>query len=267
MYDAYTGKLLFKAQHASYEGALPDGSFERRRTISVAPDTPRPPRDVVRIHDEGWIVGTFITDGFFDKAIRFTASSKFITDRFDFLTPGEAALGTTGVRWAFGQARYLKDTVNTPTNANYSPQYEITFGATELVPDEFFLRSRTDLYHIRTTNMALEGFTVATADVIETTSFGDNPFVTVVFSGPDDPMTEMPGPGVATTGVLLYVYKLYEHATEADPYNRPGDKTLLVAQSEVTPHAGGDLRINGEPYRVLTFQAYHDAWNLRVRRA
>lgn len=267
VYDAYTGALLFKGQFASYDGSLPDGSFSRRRTVSVGPDVVHPARSVVTVHGEKWIVGEFIRDGFFDKPIRKTASAKAVTNLFTFLTPGQAALGATGTTTAYGQERYLKDTVNTPTTSDYSPMYEITFGPNETVPDEYFLRSPKDLYHIRTTYTALEGFTVATADLIGSTDYGENKFVTAVFGGGMDPITELPAAGTTTTGILLYAYKLYYHATEADPKNAQGDKTLIVAKSAVTPANGGPVTIDSEPYRIFGITSYHDSWNLRVRRA
>lgn len=267
VYDGYTGTLLFKAQFASYDGSLPDGSFSRRRTVSVGPDVVHPARSVVTVHGERWIVGEFIRDGFFDAPIRKTASAKAVTDLFTFLTPGQAALGAVGTTTAYGQERYLKDTVNTPTTSDYSPQYEITFGPNEVVPDEYFLRSPNDLYHIRTTYRALEGFTVATADLIGATDYGENKYVTAVFGGGIDPITELPAAGTTTTGILLYAYKLYFHATEADPKNNQGDKTLIVAKSAVTPVNGGPVVIDSEPYRIFGITSYHDSWNLRVRRA
>ena len=267
VYDAYTGLLLFKGQFASYDGSQPDGSFSRRRTVSVGPDVLHPPRSVVTVHGERWIVGTFIRDGFFDKPIRKTASAKAVTDLFTFVSPGNAALGLPGSVSAYGQERYLKDTVNTPTTSDYSPQYEISFGPTEVVPDEYFLRSPTDLYHVRTVYTALEGFQVATADLIGATNYGENKFVTVTTAGVIDPITELPAAGVTTTGILMYAYKLYYHATEADPRNNQGDKTLIVAKSALTPVNGSTLTIDSEPYRIFGITSYHDSWNLRVRRA
>ena len=267
VYDAYTGLLLFKGQFASYDGSQPDGSFSRRRTVSVGPDVLHPPRSVVTVHGERWIVGTFIRDGFFDKPIRKTASAKAVTDLFTFVSPGNAALGLPGSVSAYGQERYLKDTVNTPTTSDYSPQYEISFGPTEVVPDEYFLRSPTDLYHVRTVYAALEGFQVATADLIGATNYGENKFVTVETAGVIDPITELPAAGVTTTGILMYAYKLYYHATEADPRNNQGDKTLIVAKSALTPVNGSTLTIDSEPYRIFGITDYHDSWNLRVRRA
>jgi hypothetical protein len=267
VYDGYTGAYLFKAQFASYDSSQPDGSFERRRTISVAPSVTPPPRNAVTVHDERWLVGEFITDGFFDRTIRKTASAKSVTDLFDLVTPGQAALNLPAAVQAYGQARYLKDTVNTSTTSDYSPQYEVSFGMSETIPDEHFIRSATNLYHVRTLYTALEGFHVATCDLIGNTQEGDNKFVTVVFSGLMDPITELPAPGVTTTGILMFAYKLYYMATEGDPNNRPGDKTLIVAQSAVTPISGTTISIDGAPYRIFSAQLYYDSWNLKVRKA
>lgn len=267
VYDAYTGLYLHKAQFASFEGAAPDGSFARRRTVSLAPGVTPAPRDAVVVHGERWITGAFISDGFFDSPIRKTASAKAVTDSFQFLTPGQAALGGAPTKTAFGQGRYLKDTVNTPTNANYNGQYEISFGLSEVVSDELFLKDSVRLYHIRTVTTALEGFNIATADEVEDYARGEDPLATVVFSGAFDPITEQQAPGITTTGVLMYAYKVYNYQTQADPTNLAGDKVLFVAKSAVTPLAGSRVSINSEPYMVHGFQAYYDSWKLKVRRA
>ena len=103
--------------------------------------------------------------------------------------------------------------------------------------------------------------------MIGVTEYGENKFVTVVFSGGIDPITELPAACETTTGILMYAYKLYYHATEADPRNNQGDKTLIVAKSALTPVNGSTLTIDSEPYRIFGINSYHDSWNLRVRRA
>lgn len=267
VYDGYTGDFLFKAQFSSFDSGQPDGSFARRRTISVAPSVIPPVRNAVTVHSERWLVSDFIVDGFFDKPIRKTASAKAVTDLFHLLTPGQAALNLSSDVQAYGQESYLKDTVNTGTNSDYNPQYEVSFGISETIPDEHFVRSDTKLYHVRTLYTALEGFHVATCDLIAGTHDNDNKFVTVVFSGAINPITELPAAGVTTTGILMFAYKLYQLATEGDPSNRPGDKTLIVAQSAVTPVNGTAILIDGAPYRIFSAQLYYDSWNLRVRKA
>ena len=267
VYDAYTGLLLYKAQYASFEGAAPDGSFSRRRTVSIAPEVTPAPRGVVRVQNELWINGNFIGDSFFDKTIRRTASAKAVTDMFQFLTPGQAALASTPTKTAYGQARYLKDTVNTQTNANYGGQYELAFSPSEEVSDEMFLKDSSKLYHVRVVTKELEGFYMATADEVEDYARGEDPLATVMFAGAFDPINETTVPGITTTGVLMYAYKVYNYETQADPTNVPGDRFLFVAKSAVTAVTGTTVTINGDPYRVHGVQGYFDSWKLKVRRA
>ena len=263
--DGYTGALLFKAQFSSYEGAAPDGSFQRRRVVSVAPGIAPAPRRVVVVQGMRWIMGELVTDAFRDKPIRQTSAAKEATDLFTLLTPAQAALKSTGMP-IYGHKQHLKDTVNSVTDSNYDPQYEVFFGITENLKAGYFLKSAQQYLHIRSLLYANEGYWVAVSDELATNPATDAE-VTATFAGAYDPVTETHAAGVTTTGIMLDMYKLYNFNTEADPRNQAGDMSLIVAKSAVTPKADQLITIAGVNWKNIKFTPYFDAWNIQLRRA
>lgn len=268
VYDSYTGKLLFKAQFSSYEGASPDGSFVRRRTISVAPGTKPAARRVVTVQGERWIMGSLMTDTFKDKPIRQSCSAKIVNGNFTLLTPARAALRNyAGGLQMYGFSRYLKDTVNSNSDSDYDPFYDVSFGETEVVPDGYFLRSSDQYFHIRSTQLLTDGFVNVACDELALDKGAvKNCEVTVILAGAVNPITEVASAGVTTTGLLLDMYKLYAYQTQADELNKAGDMSLVLAKT-VAIQAGQAITIGTQPWRIIGFTAYHDAWNVHVRRA
>ena len=263
--DGYTGALLFKAQFSSYEGAAPDGSFQRRRVVSLAPGIAPASRRVVVVQGMHWIMGELVTDAFKDKPIRQTSAAKEATDLFTLLTPAQAALKSAGTS-IYGHKQYLKDTVNSVTDSNYDPQYEIFFGITENLKAGYFLKSAQQYLHIRSLLYANEGYWVAVSDELATNPATDAE-VTATFAGVYDPVTETHAAGVTTTSIMLDMYKLYNFNTEADPRNQAGDMSLIVAKSAVTPKADQLITIAGVNWKNIKFTPYFDAWNMQLRRA
>lgn len=258
--DAYTNLPLFKAQFSTYDGSKPDGSFEQRRTVSVQHDVKPAPRRAVRIQRQVWIMGEFMLDTFNDKIARKTSSAKLATGLYSLLTPGQAALAaTTGYVEAYGYAYYLKDVVNPLSTSSYEPFYDVTFGSVEPIVDGMFIRSSDKLFHARSVSKEPEGYLKASCDDLL------NAYVTAEFSGAFDPVTETNGTGVTTTGILVDMFKLYDYRTQADFIEGRGDKSLIVAQSEVVPVSGQTVTIDGVLWRVFGVKAYQDAWNVHLR--
>lgn len=263
--DGYTGAVLFKAQFSSYEGAAPDGSFQRRRVVSVAPGILPPTRRVVAVQGMRWIMGELVTDAFKDQAIRQTCAAKEATDLLSLLTPAQAALKSVGTS-IYGHKQHLKDTVNSVTDSNYDPQYEVFFGITESLKAGYFLKSAKQYLHIRSLLYTNEGYWVAVSDELATNPATDAE-VTATFAGAYNPVTETHAAGVTTTGIMLDMYKLYNFNTEADPRNQAGDMSLIVAKTAVTPADNQIITIGSVKWRNVKFTSYHDAWNVQIRRA
>ena len=267
VYDGYTGDFLFKAQFSSYDGSQADGSFLRRRTISVAPGITMPARRVGKVHGELWVLGTPITDGWEDRPIRLTASSKLVTDLFTITPPGALLRGLPGSPTAYANSRPLKDTVNSTTDSEYDAQYEVTFGDNEPTMEGYFLVSDRLFLHVRVCKLQAEGFKVAVADDLKSEFDSDGNLmglVDVQFAGGYDPVSDTETAGVIGKGIVMDMYKLYEYNEQANPTNTRGDLTLLAVEN---PEVGTKVKIGAYDYIILTKQPYMDAWNLHIRRA
>lgn len=277
--DGYSGATLYKGQFASFDNSTPDGTFSRKRTLSLAPGLTAPTRHVVSSGGERWIIGEPNLDQFQGRDIRQTFRCKKVNDSFNVRTPGQAALNTTASTTLYGFTEYLKDTTNTQTDASYSPQFRVTVGINEIVLPGQFLKATDKLLHVRSIYEAAEGFWEATTDEIALlqgstwhsgTAALTNCEVAVSFptSGAYNPISDTYTTSVSnTTGILLDRIKLYDLKSSADPANDPGDMTLVVAQSAVTPVSGQTLTANSLTWRIVSSVAYQDAWELHIRRA
>lgn len=258
--DAYTGASLFYAQLSSSLDRQPDGSISKRRIISVAPGTVLPARRAASWLGETWLMGDMILDGLQGIALRANIAVKKATDSFAILTPGQAALAASGTL-AYGQKEYLKDTVNTQTDAQYDPFWEISFGANEPVLKGTYLRSGSTLYFSRSTHQILEGYIVTEADQVDYVP------ASAVFAGSvyDPTADAFTGSSVTTTGLLMDSYMVYQYLHPSSPKMLPGDQTLVVAQSAVTPVVGQQVTTAGRTWRIEAALADQDAWNLHIR--
>lgn len=270
IHDGYSDVFLFNAQFASYDSSNPDGTFQRRRTLSLAPSVVVPPHRVVSCYSQRWVVGDLAPDGFYSKPVRYTASSKLATDLFEVLTPGQACSRATSSSNLYSHVDHLKDTVNSNADSEYDPQYEASFARGSAVLKGYFLKSSGRYLYVRSCRLDASGFVVATADEIRSSLGGawdTNCEVTATFAGPINPITELPGAGTTTSGILLDMYKLYSYATDADELNRRGDRTLLIASMNPKPAAGQRVTINGTRWQILTCQPFMDAWCIHLKRA
>ena len=276
--DGYTGASLFKVQFASYEGAQPDGTFSRKRTLSYAPGLVIPDRRVVATSTERWIVGDPNTDEFQGSQMRQTSKCKRATDYLTLLYPGQAALrDVTGHSSFYGYSQYLKDTVNTISNSDYNPQLNVSMAITEKPLDGVFLRTDDMLLYVRTLYRESEGFWTATCDVISLYTgaqwqsgasrlYKAEVSADFLFSGAYDPVTDQTAASnVITTGILMERNKLYDNQTAADRLNKAGDMTLLVAKSAVTPLVGQTVT-TPDSWRITTITDYQDAWALHIQK-
>ena len=258
--DAYTAASLFPAQLSSSLDRQPDGSISKRRIISVAPGTTIPTRRVGQWLDEKWLLGDVILDGFQGAAIRTNVAVKKVTDDMRILTAGEAALASAGVA-AYAHKEYLKDVVNSPTDAQYDPFWEVTFSPSEAVVKGSFLRSGSVYYRVRSCHAILEGFNTAAADQLDLV-----PAAVVLAGTAYDPVTESTtGSNVSTTGLLFDTYISYKYQHPASPRMLAGDRMLLIAQSAATPKVGQTLTAQGASWRVESLYADSGAWYTHIR--
>lgn len=261
--DAYTAAALFKAQFSTFNEAGPDGSTAQRRVMSVAPGVTMPARGVITALEETMLVGFGTKDGIYDQAIRQTFWTKRVTDIFKKVTPGEAALGSTGVT-VLGHKAFLKDTVNASTNSEYDPMWEIFFAPYEAVVKGDFFKVGTTYYRVRGSHLDVSGFTNAASDELDANSRVSISFTDI---GAYNPVTDAFNAGSSTAyGIFFDRYKLYDQLTPADRTNMAGDMTIIVAKSSITPVVGRTCTIDSRSWVILSVTSNSDAWELHVRK-
>lgn len=264
LYDAYDPtKFSMMAQISAYIDNQQDGAISKRRVISFAPTQQLPARRVVTYEGEVWIVGDTMKDMWKGKPIRVSAATKKSTGLCYIRQPGQAALDAGGVQ-AFGQVIYLKDTVNTTSTSAYSPQYEVHFSSTEQLSAGKVLVLPNNYLHVRSYYPILDGFVCAVSD--ELGPDARRP-ITYHARGAFNPATDSyPTTDIPTFAIALDYYKLYGKETALAYSQDPGDLTLLVAISVVTPNVGETLTMGGLAWRVLAVAADQDAYRLHIRR-
>jgi hypothetical protein len=264
VYDGYSGALLFRGQATTFNESSPDGSVNKRRTLSVRPGTTMPARGVVGIYDDRWIIGDHNTDGFFGKAVRETYWTKKATQLAEILKPGDMLAGVVAVP-AYVNTEYLKDVVNTASDAEYDPFWEVFMHTSELVTKGMYIRWPGHLVRVRSVHLDIAGFNNAQSDEIDDSSLIT---VTTEVGGVYDPVSESTvGGGPANfPAVLLDAYKIYRYQTEADPKVVAGDM-FLVVQLTTPSEVGRVFQIDGENWRVVNRIREIDAYNLQMRRA
>jgi hypothetical protein len=267
-YDGYTGAYLFKAQFASFEDASPDGSVQKRRTISLAPELVAsvPTHRVVTVHNDRWILGTFLTDGFQGTAVRTTAAAKYVTDIFYVLSPAEAALNTaTTTKTLYASTDSNKEYM-TGDSSEYVSQYEINVASSESGLLGKFLRAGSRIYYVRSDTLDINGHTALLADAVEW-PYAASPFLTVTAEGAWNPVTETAGTPATFAAIAMPRKMLFRDAVQDSPKALEGDTTLLVAKSAYSPKVGTELLIGVTPWVIQQVVDYHDAHALHVRRA
>ena len=262
--DGYSDAALYKGQISAVQDNNADGTISRRRTLSLDPDLAIPPRRVIGYLGERWIVGDGLKDGLQGQALRQSFRMQKVNERYTLCTPGQAALGTGGAN-VYGQKLYLKSLVNSMSDAEYDPFWEITVAQTEEALKGYFLVSNLgEYYRIRARHDLIEGFRILEADQID-----DGCYVEVLLQPATlDPITQVrSGSVVATSGVLLDAYQAYEYRTQADPKYTAGDKILILAKISGTPVVGQQVSAGGRAFTVFSSVAEIDAWKCLLRPA
>ena len=253
LYDAYTGDYLYDGQFATYDGSQLDGSFVRRRTVSLMPELALPPRRVVMLYNEPWVLSDPIVDGFLGDPIRQTMSARkghglYAISGIDELLGLSA---NPAGRSAYGFARWIKGTADAQTT-EMEPYYEFSFSLTEAPMKDMLLSLDGRVWNARLDTEVAEGFRVVQADEIVTKDAVATAYVTVEFPGSIDPKTLQESPGPQHNGIVTDRYLLYTKLDQAQPNNYAGDKTLLVGSAVAVPKA--PVTIAGERWQVVAHQ-------------
>jgi len=260
--DAYTGEELFRCQFTSFDDHAASGATARRRVLGLPEGTEIPTRSAINLYSEIWLVGSGTADSFAGSIIRMAYAMRRATDLAKLSSPGNALL-TTDQENVFIQKQFFKDTYNTLTESASSIAWNVFLSPHETVPiGSFFVTSDMTL-RVRKTYLPVEGLRVAECDELD---YGSLVSAVFIESGTYDSANDSYATIAITTPAYIIDYnKLYQLATAKDEPYQPGDLTILVPQSLVTPVVGTQLTLNGKPWRVLTTQPELDCWLLHIR--
>lgn len=259
--DGYTGVKVFKAQISSFNETSPDGSTNKKRTMSVVPGTIMPARRVISYFGEKWIVGDGNTDGLQNRRIRTAYWTRKVIDMAVRLTPAQVCNDIPGYELATSK-EYLKDTVNYVTDSEYDPQWDFTMSITENVFKGQFISTGSKLFRVRSAHTTAGGFLLANCDELD-----GSPRVPVTLTsmGEYDPITDVRAGTVTNTfGILFDPSKLFRFASQADARYLAGDMTLILS---VPVPVGSLVGLAGVSWKVMTSTPELDGWNLHIRRA
>lgn len=264
LYDAYTGLYLYDGQFATYDGSQLDGSFVRRRTVSLGADLELPPRRVVTLYGEQWVLSDPIKDGFCGDVVRQTMSARKCHHLYGIMTAGQLAEDLPPVREAYGFARWTKNTADAATS-ELEPYYEFSFALSEVGIAGKFFTAGGNIWHARMATEVSEGFMFAEADCL--TTDGDPTIrIEIERPGAKDPVTLQAGPSTFHKAVIIERYQFFRKLDQAQQNNYHGDKTLVVAKAPELEGQGSVL-IAGKAWEVIGRQDLGDGWALHIRRA
>jgi hypothetical protein len=264
VFDAYTGALLFKAQTSSFDDSSATGATARRRVMSVSAGISSPARHAVTINGETWVVGDSNSDGFMGTIVRKNFALKKSTGLMKLLTPAQACLSAAGLD-IHTHKQYFKDTDNRVTDSGLDPFWLNHCALNEAVSTGSFFLEGALLLRVRNNYKIQEGYIIAECDQLE-----PNALQAAVFTstGTYNVVTDTLGTSnISTTVIQTDVPKFYKFRTIAEDPQQPGDRTVFVAKSAVTPAVSTRFTMLGSSWRVLSVNSELDSWALHVRLA
>lgn len=266
VYDAYSGSLLFKIQTSTFLESAAEGSTAARRVISLDASLNIPAHNCILALDQLWVVGASNPDEWNGTQIRKAYWTKRVTDSFTLLTPGQAALAAAGTT-LFGSKQYLKDTVNSTTDSELDPMWDIAISSNSIASRGYFLKSANTLYRIRVAYNDLDGFLTCQSDEVDQKVV----YASIASTARYNPVTDKYSPTiVTTTSILLDYMKSYVKTTATGTPPVAGDMSMIVAKAAVVVSVGQDITIQETRYkgswRVLAVTEEHDSLNLHIRR-
>lgn len=260
IYDAYSSVFAFKGQFSSFDESSPDGSVARKRTLSLSPALTIPARRTISFLGETWIVGDGNVDGFQDLAIRQSYWMKKSSGLAELVSP-LAALNATAGTSLHASFQHSKDVVNSQTESEYDPQWDVYIARTESAAIGKFFRASGALYRVRGLHQEASGFQLSQCDQVDGESFTT---ATIQSGSSYDPITDtISATNTTLPVILLEPNKFYRYQTKADPKFTTGDMTMLVSTA---PKLGTEVTIHTVKWRVQAVQAELDAWAVHIRR-
>lgn len=285
-FDGYDPSLpLFKCKFTPFDDSPSDGSTGERRVLDVHPSQALPPRRVITLHEEQWIVGDDNVDDFFGKPTTKHYGMKKATNRLAMGLPGaiciEAArpLATdvadyatrfpvVTLPWAFVHRLYFKNSVDPLTTASYDNFWSFFVAPGEPAKKRWLLQDLDagTLHFVRSTYSPPQNLLILQADELD-----EDAVRLVTFRGDAayDPVSDTTTrSAIVVPAVRIEFSKDYTYRTEADQLAKNGDELLLIPKVAVPAVKPLDeFVMDGRTWRVTAFMGQLDCWKIHARRA
>lgn len=261
VYDAYTGAFLWKCQYSSFNDANVVGSTSTRRILSIGPGLSLPARRAVRILESVWLVGDGNTDAWDEDDIRQSFNMKKAMTSTRYGPPGLAAQGLL-TQVSYTQREFFREQIDLLNSTNSSTIWNSYCAPAESVVSGTILYDGSLYLRVYMVHLPLEGLLVSECQEL-------SGLVTATFEGSTyNPLTDtLTGSPVAVPALWVPSTRLYREADATSPKPGPGDITLLVPSSQVTPKVGGKVTLPAGKFRIVACLAELDAWLVQVRDA
>ena len=262
IYDAYSGRFLFRAHTKAHDDQSSSGATVRRRTMRTVPQTAPPARRVVRIDGEAWLVGNSNLDNFSGSPIRRSYGLKKATGLMNRLTPAQACLGQEGVLF-YSHQEFYRDSPNNLTESELDVMWNIFCPSAEPMAKGQFLRRGSTLYRIRSVYPTVDEYLIAETDELDADALQTAVFTqSAVLDVATDTMQTIS----VTTGVVQFdTAKFYRFRDKAENDRQPGDRAVFVPQSALTLAPGARFTMLGASWRAVSVQPEGDAWAVQAR--
>lgn len=264
--DAYGGRAEVLAQLEPYDDSRRDGYSVERRILSTAPDAQLPPRRVLSIDGEAWIVGQGARDFFKNEVLRI----KYLLHRaegaigrcFDFPTlladiPAPIGEMYAAISWVKG--------LREEDSADVTDQMMIYCAESEgsLLASSTVMSFGQNLFLIRNTHQISSGFLVCEADSldapnVETASFGSRVY---------DPVSATYTVTAASIKVLRIRWRSrFVYLSQASAKFDSGDDIVIMRSVDGSPKTGDTLTLSDGDRVVVSAQTMGAYMQLHVRR-
>jgi hypothetical protein len=224
VYDAYTGRFLFMGQTAPWDGKERDSVITQRRVLSVKGGVVPPPRRVIRVLEENYIIGGTQDDTYKGQMIRRGLIIQQVQDKAVVQTVEQATLGQPGVPM-YVAVDWRKYSRFAAESSDMIPDYDLYFSSTENVPMNSVITYGDDLYLSRETTVGQAGMLVVFAHKLTGVVFDS----AETYTGAYDPITEVRSGGKVTFTVIRMRWECVFHYLSASaPSFQPGDIQVAV---------------------------------------
>jgi len=251
VYDAYTGVLITNGQLDVYDFAVRDSVTGGRRTITIPSDIANPPRRVVKILDNWFLVGDTIDDAIHEFVLKKHWILHPVDSLGEYGTPAQviAAAGTTqayvGVSWRKTQK---EETVS----ANIYNLYNLYCSTTETPEQGHIVLVAGVYYRIAGIERTTGGFKVAIGYDIGSGALTQVTYSTRIY----DRVLEQETLTAVTVQAFVERYQTaYEYLHKEMPKFVAGDRVFTVSASDIPAATTGDyVDVGGTSYSILAVQ-------------